>query len=74
MIKRIQDVFADVLYRDDLNFSEVTKLREYFNFSSLSFAYLVAALEEEFDVEFPNSVLNKFKTVGDIVKFLEKNT
>ena len=74
MIKRIQDVFSDVLYRDDLNFTKSTKLDEYFRFTSLSFIYLVAALEEEFDVEFPNSALNKFKTVGDIVKFLEKNT
>ncbi len=74
MIKRIQTVFTDVLCRDDLNFTETTKLDEYFRFSSLSFIYLVAALEEEFDVEFPNSVLNKFKTVGDIVIFLEKNT
>lgn len=74
MIKRIQDVFSDVLYRDDLNFTKSTKLDEYFRFTSLSFIYLVAALEEEFNVEFPNSSLNKFKTVGDIVKFLEKNT
>lgn len=74
MIKRIQDVFSDVLCRDDLNFTETTKLDEYFRFTSLSFIYLVAALEEEFDIEFPNSALNKFKTVGDIVKFLEKNT
>lgn len=74
MIKRIQDVFSDVLCRDDLNFTEATKLEQYFRFTSLSFIYLVAALEEEFDIEIPNSALNKFKTVGDIVKFLEKNT
>ena len=74
MIERIQDVFSEVLCRDDLNFTKSTKLDEYFRFTSLSFIYLVAALEEEFDVEFPNSALNKFKTVGDIVKFLEKNT
>jgi acyl carrier protein len=74
MIKRIQDVFSEVLCRDDLNFTKSTKLDEYFRFTSLSFIYLVAALEEEFEVEFPNSALNKFKTVGDIVKFLEKNT
>lgn len=73
MIKRIQDVFSDVLCRDDLNFTATTKLDEYFRYTSLSFIYLVAALEEEFDVEFPNSTLNKFKTVGDVVKFLEKN-
>ena len=74
MTKRIQDVFSDVLCRDNLNFTKSTKLDEHFRFTSLSFIYLVAALEEEFDVEIPNSALNKFKTVGDIVKFLEKNT
>ena len=67
-------MFSEVLCRDDLNFTKSTKLDEYFRFTSLSFIYLVAALEEEFEVEFPNSALNKFKTVGDIVKFLEKNT
>lgn len=73
MIKRIEEVFSDVLCRDDLSFTEKTKLDEYFRFTSLSFIHLVAALEEEFDVEFPNSVVNKFKTVGDIAKYLEEN-
>lgn len=73
MVKIIEEVFSDVLCRDDLNFTEKTRLDEYFKLTSLSFIQLITALEEEFDIEFPNAVLNDFKTVGDVVKFLEEN-
>ncbi len=39
---------------------------------SLDIADIVMSLEEEFDVEVPDDVLQNIKTVGDIVKYLEE--
>lgn len=35
---------------------------------------MVCAIEDEFDIEIPNSAIKKFKTVKDVIKFIEKNT
>ena len=73
MVKRIEKVFSEVTGREDLNFTEKTRLDKNFDFTSLSFIQLICALEDEFDVDIPNSTVKKIKTVGDVVKFLEKN-
>jgi acyl carrier protein len=73
MIKRIEEVFSEVTGREDLNFTEKTRLDKNFEFTSLSFIQLICGLEDEFDIDIPNSTVKKIKTVGDIVKFLEKN-
>lgn len=73
MIKRIEKVFSEVTGRDDLNFTEKTRLDKNFDFTSLSFIQLICGLEDEFDIDIPNSAVKKMKTVGDVVKFLEKN-
>lgn len=73
MIKRIEKVFSEVTGKDDLNFTEKTVLDKNFEFTSLSFIQLICGLEDEFDIDIPNSTVKKIKTVGDIVKFLEKN-
>ncbi|MEG1027072.1 MAG: acyl carrier protein [Oscillospiraceae bacterium] len=38
---------------------------------SLDIADIVMSLEEEFDVEVPDDVLQNIKTVGDILKYRE---
>ncbi len=73
MIKRIEKVFSEVTGRDDLAFTEKTRLDKNFEFTSLSFIQLICGLEDEFDIDIPNSAVKKIKTVGDVVKFLEKN-
>ena len=73
MIERIEKVFAEVTGRDDLDFTTKTKIEKIPGLSSLGIIQLICGIEDEFDVEVPNSVVKKIKTVGDIVKFLEKN-
>lgn len=72
MIKKIEKVFSEVMGRDDLNFTEDTELAESFEFTSLSFVQLICAIEDEFDVEIPNTAIKNLKTVGDVIEFLEK--
>ena len=66
-------IIAEQLGIDEKDINENTSFAD-LGADSLDLFQIISALEEEFDIEFPNSALNKFKTVGDIVKFLEKNT
>ena len=74
MIERLQNVFTRVTGKTDIVITKKTKLnsKEY-NLSSFAIIQLMCEVEDEFDVEIPNSAIKKFKTVGDVVKFLEKN-
>ena len=41
--------------------------------SSLDVINIVAAFEDEFDIEVPDRVIPSLRTVGDIVNYLEEN-
>ena len=73
MINRIEKVFTEVTGRTDINFTEKTKIDKNLGISSLGIVQLICGLEDEFDVEIPNSAIKKFKTIKDVITFLEKN-
>ncbi len=73
MIERIEKVFSEVTGRQDIEFTPKTKLNKIPGLSSLGVIQLVCGLEDEFDIEIPNSAVKKFKTVKDVVNFIEKN-
>lgn len=73
MLERIEKVFTEVTGVAEPNLTLKTKIDKIPQLSSLGIVQLICGLEDEFDVEIPNSVLKKIKTVGDVVKFLEKN-
>ena len=74
MIKRIEKVFAEVTGKTDISFTEKTKIDKNLGISSLGIVQIICGLEDEFDVEIPNSAIKKFKTIKDVIAFLEKNT
>ncbi len=41
---------------------------------SLDIVELIMALEEEFDLEIPDSEAEKITTVGDVVEYIKSNT
>lgn len=73
MIKRIENIFKEVTGLTDINFTEKTRLDKGLKVSSLAMIQMVCAIEDEFDIEIPNSAIKKFKTVKDVIKFIEKN-
>ncbi len=74
MLERLQKVIKNVAGRDDIVITSRTRLNnEEFNFSSFALIQMVCAIEDEFDIEISNSAIKKFKTVGDVVKYLEEN-
>lgn len=73
MLERIKTVFSEVTGVENPDLNLKTKIDKIPELSSLGVVQLICGLEDEFDIEIPNSVLKKFKTVGDVVKFIEKN-
>ncbi len=74
MLERLQLVFNRVTGRTDIIITEKTTLNNSdYNFSSFALIQLVCAIEDEFDVEIPNSEIKKFKTVKNVIHYLEKH-
>ncbi len=70
MIKRVEKIFKEVTGLNDMVFTENTRIDK--SFDSLSFVQFICYIEDEFDIEIPNSAIKHIKTVGDAVKLIEK--
>lgn len=75
MLERIQDIFIRVTGITDFVITPKTKLdKRNVNISSFTMIQLFCELEDEFNIEIPNSAIKKMKSVKDIINYLDKNT
>lgn len=73
ILNKLQDIIRDVLGRDDVIITKKTDL-EALGVTSFSFVQLVCAIEEEFDIEIPNSAIMSITTIPSAIKYIQKNT
>ena len=73
MLEKLQKIFREITGATDIELTEKTKIKKIANVSSLTMVQLICALEDEFDIEIPNSQIKKFKTIKDVIAFIEKN-
>ena len=71
MLERLEKIFCEVTGVADIELTEKTKIKNIANVSSLTMIQLICAIEDEFDIEIPNSQIKKFKTVKDVISFIE---
>ena len=71
MLTELQKLFNDVVGREDIELTLKTKLKE-LPLSSLGLVQLICAMEDEYDIEISNADMKKFKTVKDVVEYLER--
>lgn len=71
MLTELQKLFNDVVGREDIELTLKTKLKE-LPLSSLGLVQLICAMEDEYYIEISNADMKKFKTVKDVVEYLEK--
>ena len=71
MLEKLEKIFGEVTGVADIELTEKTKIKKIANVSSLTMVQLVCAIEDEFDIEIPNSQIKKFKTVKDVISFIE---
>lgn len=72
MLDEIREAIAEQLSIPVENITEDTRLIEDLKADSLDIVELVMDLEQRYNIEIPDEELVRIKTVGDIVKFVEK--
>lgn len=71
ILERIKKVTADLLKVDTNSIKENSRFVEDLSAESIQSIELVAAFEEEFDLEMDEDAALSVKTVGDAVKFID---
>ena len=73
IFEKVSSALADQFSVDVSEITMDTNIMEDLEADSLDLVDLVMALEEEFDIEFPEDKIDNFKTVGDVVNYIEEN-
>ena len=71
---RIKKIIIEQLGSDEADISMSSNFIEDLGADSLDIVELIMALEEEFDIEIPDSEAEKIMSVGDAVEFIKNNT
>lgn len=74
MLERVSAILREYTSIDGTAITMDSALVDDLGLSSLEVINLVLAFEDEFDIEIPERVIPTMHTVGDIVRYLEKNT
>lgn len=69
---KVKKIIVDQLDVEEDKVTEAASITVDLGADSLDVVDLVMSFEEEFDIEIPDDQVEKIKTVGDIVKFIEE--
>ncbi len=70
---KVKGLIVDQLDAEEDKVTENASITDDLGADSLDVVDLVMSIEEEFDMEIPDEAVEKIKTVGDIVKYIESN-
>ena len=71
---QIKEILAEQLDLDESKITLDSDIVEDLEADSLDVVDLVMSMEDTFGVEVPDEAIENFKTVGDIVRYIEENT
>ena len=69
---KVKKIIVDQLDVEEDKVTEAASITDDLGAHSLDVVDLVMSFEEEFDIEIPDDQVEKIKTVGDIIKFIEE--
>ena len=73
VFEKVRDILVDQLDVEEEKVTMDASITDDLGADSLDVVDLVMSLEEEFDVEIPDTQVENIKTVGDIVRYIEDN-
>lgn len=73
MLERTISLLEDFTDIDVEEITEETALVDDLGLSSLDVINIVAAFEDEFDIEIPDRIIPTLRTIGNVVEYLEEN-
>lgn len=72
MLEKLTAIIREYAEDNSVSISENTILIADLGLNSLDLVNLACAVEDEFDIEIPDRAIKDFKTVGDVMSFIEK--
>ncbi len=72
MIEKLTKIICEHTGNNDITITEDTVLIADLGLNSLDLVNLACIVEDEFDIEIPDRAIKDFKTVGDVITFIEK--
>ena len=70
--EQVREIICKQLELEESDVTMDTNIKDDLGADSLDLVDLAISLEDEFEVEVPNNALEKFETVGDIVRYIEE--
>lgn len=74
IFERIREILCEQLDLDDDRVALESDIINDFEADSLDVVDLIMSLEDEFGLEVPDEEVENFRTVGDIVRYIEENS
>lgn len=71
MIEKLAEIIREHKGGEEVVLTEDTVIIADLGLNSLDLINLVTDIEDEFDVEIPDRAIKMFKTVGDVIRFIE---
>lgn len=74
VFERIRAILCDQLDLEEDNVTMESDIVEDLEADSLDVVDLMMTIEDEFSLEVPDEEIENFRTVGDVVRFIEENS
>ena len=74
VFERIREIICDQLDWEEDKVTMDSDIMEDFEADSLDVVDLVMSIEDEFGLEVPDDQIENFRTVGDVVRYIEENS
>lgn len=71
MLEKLKDILSRTTGMENSEINKDSDLKADLGLSSFDLAELACVVEDEFDIEIPNRAIKDFKTVGDVITFIE---
>ena len=71
--EKVRDIIVETLGCDAEAVTPTASLADDLGADSLDVVDMLMSLEDEFDVEIPDDEIEKIRTVGDLVTYIEEN-
>ena len=72
MLEKLTAIIHDYKADKSIVVTEGTIIKEDLGMSSFDLIQLACAVEDEFDVEIPDRAIKDFKTIADVISFIEE--
>ena len=74
VFERIREIICDQLDLEEDKVTMDSDIMEDFEADSQDVVDLVMSIEDEFGLEVPDDQIENFRTVGDVVRYIEENS